>query len=307
MNITVTGGSGFLGQHVVTGLKSAGHQVQSLSGEMYDLRNFTSARLAINDADVVVHLAANVGGIGYNKKYPGTLYYDNAMMGLNVVEAARIAGVSKIVAVGTVCSYPKTPRHIPFLEEDLLYGIPELTNAAYGYAKLGVLHQLESYKKQYGLHYDYLILSNLYGHGDNYSQESSHVIPAIINKIKDDYYEEDGITLWGDGTPTRDFLNVRDAARAICNSCELPYSIGIVNIGTGVETSIKEVAHIIKDSMGYRGPIDWDHTKPNGQPRRVLSVGRAREALDFEARIELGDGISQVTFPIVTRMAIKNK
>ncbi len=289
--VLVTGGGGFLGSHVVERLESAGHEVFAARSRDYDLTHFDDAERMFADAqpDLVFHLAAEVGGIGANRANPGRYWYANLMMGAHVLELARAHSVRKLVIAGTVCAYPKhTP--VPFSEDELWNGYPEETNAPYGVAKKSILVGANAYRAQYGLDAIFLLPANLYGPRDNFDLDSSHVIPALIRKM----VEADGeVTLWGDGSPTREFLYVDDCAEALLLAAERYDGSAPVNIGTGVETSIRELAETIADLTGFGGEIVWDPSMPNGQPRRSLDASRARELFGFEARTSLRDGLEK--------------
>lgn len=292
--VLVTGGAGFLGRRVVAQLRALGSDSISVPRRReFDLRREDEVGRLFDQAqpDVVVHLAAVVGGIGANRAMPATLCRDNLLMGTHVVEACRRYGVEKVVTVGTVCSYPKfTP--VPFREEDLWNGYPEETNAPYGLAKKMLLVQLQAYREQYGLNGVHLLLVNLYGPGDNVDPETSHVIPALIRKcLSAKSQGADHIDVWGTGRATREFLYVDDAARAIVLAAERLDSIDPVNIGSGQETSIAELAHTIAERVGFAGQIRFDATQPDGQPRRRLEVARARSQLGFVATTSLEEGL----------------
>jgi GDP-L-fucose synthase len=292
--VVVTGGAGFLGSFVVEGLRKRGcqHVVVPRSKE-YDLRDRDAIVRLYSEArpHLVIHLAAVVGGIGANRANPGGFFYDNAIMGIQLMEYARQFGVEKFVEVGTICAYPKfTP--VPFKEEDLWNGYPEETNAPYGVAKKMMLVQAQAYRAQYGFNAIYLLPVNLYGPGDNFDLETSHVIPAIIRKCVEARDRTQGeIVLWGDGSPTREFLYVEDAAEAILLATERYDGAEPVNVGTGEEVAIGDVAQLIAAEVGFTGRIVWDASKPNGQPRRCVDVSRAKQLCGFEARYELCDGI----------------
>ena len=243
--------------------------------------------------DIVIHLAARVGGIGFNKKYPATLFYDNAIMGIQLMEAARQARVQKFVQVGTVCAYPKyTP--VPFKEENLWEGYPEETNAPYGIAKKILLVQAQAYREQYGFNVIYLLPVNLYGPRDNFHPEYSHVIPALIKKILDAKESgEDHVTLWGTGKPTREFLYVEDAAEGIILAAEKYNKKDPVNLGSGWEISIKDLAELLLELIGFNGEIRWDTSKPDGQPKRRLDVSRAQYEFGFKAKVDLKEGLKR--------------
>jgi GDP-L-fucose synthase len=287
----VTGGGGFLGSHLVERLEAAGHDVFVARRRDYDLTRFDDAQRLYADArpQIVYHLAAEVGGIGANRANPGRYWYANLMMGAHVLELSRINGVPKTVLAGTVCAYPKfTP--VPFHEDDLWNGYPEETNAPYGVAKKSILVGAQSYREQYGTDAIFLLPANLYGPRDNFDLESSHVIPALIRKMIDNARE---VVLWGDGSPTREFLFVEDAAEGLQLAAERYDGAEPVNLGTGVETSIRELAETIAELTGFDGEIVWDTSMPNGQPRRQLDASRARELFGFEARTPLRDGLAR--------------
>lgn len=289
--ILVTGGSGFLGSHLVPKLIKAGAQVTVPRAKTYDLRNGRVCAGVVKNQDVVIHLAAKVGGIGFNMKYPGEMFYDNVMMSTQLLEKARIAKVQKFVSVGTVCSYPKfTP--VPFREEDLWNGYPEETNAPYGLAKKMLLVQGSAYRKQYGFNSIFLIPVNLYGPGDKFDLENSHVIPALIRKfVEAKKANTANVSVWGTGKATREFLYVEDAARAIIMATEKYNEAEPVNLGSHLEISIKELANLIKKLVGYKGKIQWDSAKPDGQPRRKLDTSRARKKFGFRATTDFRTGL----------------
>jgi GDP-L-fucose synthase len=284
--VLVTGGGGFLGQRVVARLKTAGAaHVAAPRSRDYDLRSVDgiSRVLADSDPDVVIHLAAVVGGIGANRENPGRFFYENAIMGIQLMEQARLAGVSKFVTIGTVCSYPKfTP--VPFHEDDLWNGYPEETNAPYGLAKKMLLVQGQAYREQYGFDVIHLIPVNLYGPGDNFDPKSSHVIPALIKKCVDARENGDPfIEVWGTGSASREFLYVDDAADGIVRGAELYDGAEPVNLGVGQEITIRDLVERIVQQTGFLGEIRWDATKPDGQPRRALDTSRAQELFGFSA------------------------
>ena len=285
--IIVTGGSGFLGKHVINELQSRSFNAIALD-RTADLVN---SQYKFDNTDTVIHLASKCGGIGANMASPGEFFYDNIMMGINVIRSCLVNNVKKLVMVGTVCSYPKhTPA--PFKEDDLWNGFPEETNSPYGIAKKALLVMLNAYRAQYGLNSIYLIPVNLYGPGDNFDLNTSHVIPALIRKcLQAKENNNPDIVCWGDGSATREFIYVRDAARAIVDAMILYNDPDPVNIGSGNEISIKDLTILVKDLVGYRGNIVWDTLKPNGQPRRVLDVSRARERFGFVANTSLVDGL----------------
>jgi GDP-L-fucose synthase len=294
--IVVTGGAGFLGSYVVQKLHERGcKDVFVPRSKDYDLRDRNAIVRLYSDArpSLVIHLAAVVGGIGANQANPGRFFYDNAIMGIQLIEYARQFEVAKFVAVGTVCAYPKfTP--VPFKEEDLWNGYPEETNAPYGLAKKMMLVQAQAYREQYGFNAIYLLPVNLYGPKDNFDLETGHVIPALIRKCveakQDDHRE---IVLWGDGSPTRAFLYVDDAAEGIVLAAERYNGAQPVNLGTGEEVAIRDLANLVAAEANFGGKIVWDTTKPNGQPRRSLDVSRARELFGFQAQTTLERGIAK--------------
>ncbi|MEW5883453.1 MAG: GDP-L-fucose synthase [Armatimonadota bacterium] len=292
----VTGGTGFLGKHLQEAATAEGlRNTRFLGSKDYDLTNPSEARRLIQEEqpDVLVHAAAVCGGIGANRAEPGRFFYANAVMGLHLIEQARRAGVQKFVQLGTVCSYPKhaTP---PFREDELWDGYPEETNAPYGLAKKMLLVQLQAYREQYDYNGVYVIPVNLYGPYDNFDLETSHVIPALIRRFDEAMrLGYDTVTLWGDGTPSREFLHARDAARGILLAAALYDEPEPVNLGTGREITIRELAELVAREVGYTGGIAWDPSKPNGQPRRQLDTSRARERLGFEAQITLEEGIAE--------------
>ncbi|MEN9341796.1 MAG: hypothetical protein RIQ54_52 [Candidatus Parcubacteria bacterium] len=292
--ILVTGGSGFVGIQVVKKLLENGVKKENIAtprSTELDLRMWENCRKAVEGQDIVIHLAAKVGGIGFNREHPGELLYDNLIMGTQLMEVARQAAVEKFVAIGTICAYPKFAP-IPFKEDDIWNGYPEETNAPYGLAKKMMLVQSQAYRQQYQFNAIYLLLVNLYGPGDNFNPQSSHVIPALIKKVVD--AQEEGkkeIEVWGTGTPTREFLYVDDAAEAIVKATIGYDTSEPVNIGSGSEISIKDLVILIKELSGYEGDVIWDTTKPDGQPRRILDVTRAKEKFGFEAKTNFTDGL----------------
>lgn len=290
----VTGGGGFLGSHVVEKLKIRGAAcifVPIISE--YDLtkEEVIIRLLKETKPDIVIHLAAVVGGIGANRENPGRFFYENLIMGAQLMEQARLFGVKKFVALGTICSYPKfTP--VPFKEENLWDGYPEETNAPYGLAKKMMLVQSQAYRQQYGFNSIFLLPVNLYGPGDNFDPRSSHVIPALIKKCIDAHQNREGeIVVWGTGKATREFLYVEDAAEAILLATEKYNKGDPVNIGAGFEISIKELAELIMELTGFKGQIIWDRTKPDGQPRRMLDTTRAFQEFGFKARTSFREGL----------------
>ena len=292
--VLVTGGGGFLGQRVVARLKSEGAtDVMSPRSRDYDLRSLDGISRALADSkpDVVIHLAAVVGGIGANRENPGQFFYENAIMGVQLMEQARLADVRKFVTIGTVCSYPKfTP--VPFHEDDLWTGYPEETNAPYGLAKKMLLVQGQAYREQYGFNVIHLIPVNLYGPGDNFDPRSSHVIPALIRKCVEARENGDPyIEVWGSGAASREFLYVDDAARGIVLAAERYNGGEPVNLGVGQEITIRDLVKLIATLTNYQGERRWDTTKPDGQPRRALDTSRARRLFGFEAATSFEDGL----------------
>ena len=294
--ILITGGAGFLGSAIQEQLHSRGvrkdHVFVPRSRDL-DLRKWENCQEAVRDQDIVIHLAAKVGGIGFNQKFPGELFYDNAIIGIQVIEAARQAGVEKCVIIGTVCAYPKfTP--VPFKEENLWDGYPEETNAPYGLAKKMLLVQSQAYRQQYGFNSIYLLPVNLYGPRDNFNPDSSHVIPALIKKFTEAVRDGDDIVeVWGTGNASREFLYVDDAAEAIVLAAERYNKPDPVNIGAGNEISIRKLVEIIAKYTGFKGETNWDTSKPDGQPRRGLDVSRAKKEFGFRARTSFEDGLKK--------------
>lgn len=291
--VCVTGGAGFLGSFVVDELRRNGaRHVFVPEHASYDLvsREEIARMLADAKPDIVIHLAAVVGGIGANMANPGSYFYQNAAMGIHLIEESRLAGVSKFVALGTICAYPKFAP-IPFSEDDLWNGYPEETNAPYGLAKKMMLVQCQAYRRQYGFDGIFLLPVNLYGPRDNFDLESSHVIPAMIRKMISARESGETVVLWGDGSPTREFLYVEDCARAVVMAAERYDGEDPVNLGAGWEISVKDLASTIADAVGYTGDIIWDTSRPNGQPRRKLDVSRARERFGFEAQVPFDEGM----------------
>jgi GDP-L-fucose synthase len=291
--VVVTGGGGFLGKPTVRLLESLGAEVRVTRSAEHDLTDAGAARGALAGAEIVVHLAANVGGIGYNRRNPAPLIRDNMAMGLNVFEACREHGVAKLVAACSVCAYPKF-TDVPFKEEDLWDGFPEESNAPYGLAKKMLIVLSESYRTQYGLDSCVPVIANLYGPDDNFDLEDSHVIAAMINKFVAAVENgEPRVTLWGSGDPSREFLYVDDAARALVLAAERAETSEPFNVGTGVETKIRDLAATIADATGFNGEITWDRSRPDGQPVRSLDVSRAHETIGFEATVGLTEGLER--------------
>jgi GDP-L-fucose synthase len=295
--ILVTGGAGFLGSFVVDDLiknrKVPQENVRIPRSADTDLRIWENCVKVVNDIDIVVHLAGRGGGIGYNRKYPGLLFYDNILMNSQLMEAARREGVEKFVGIGTVCSYPKYVP-VPFREENLWDGYPEETNAAYGLSKKMMLVQSQAYRQQYDFDSIHLLMINLYGPRDNFDPESSHVIPALIRKFVDAVRNrQEEVVVWGTGKATREFLYVEDAAEGIILAAEKYDKSDPVNLGSGSEISIKDLVELISELAGFDGEIRWDTSKPDGQPRRLLDVGRAKKEFGFKARVNLKEGLKK--------------
>jgi GDP-L-fucose synthase len=291
--VAVPGGAGFLGSQVVRRLEAAGASVFVPRSRDYDLTSEDRVRAMYEDArpDIVIHLAARVGGIGANQRSPGTFFYDNLQMGASLIEHARRRGLEKFVCVGTVCSYPKFAT-VPFQEDDLWSGYPEETNAPYGIAKKALLVQLQAYRQEFGMRGIYLIPVNLYGPRDNFDLESSHVIPALIRKcVEAEERGDDEIEVWGSGRPTREFLYVEDAADGIVAATERYEDGEPVNLGTGREISIRDLASLIAERTGFRGSFAWNTAMPDGQPRRALDVSRARDSFGWTARVPFEEGL----------------
>jgi len=292
--VLITGGAGFLGKHVIRKLEEGGcKDIFVPLSENYDLVQMEAVKRLYKDSNpnIVIHLAARVGGIGANRKNPGSFFYQNIMMGVQMMEEGRLFGVEKFVAIGTICAYPKfTP--VPFKEEDLWNGYPEATNAPYGLAKKMLLVQSQAYRQQYGFNSIYLLPVNLYGPGDNFDPESSHVIPALIKKVCDAKEKGDKrIVAWGTGEVSREFLYVQDAAEGIILATEEYNKADPVNLGAGFEISIKELAELICELAGFDGEIEWDASMPDGQPRRCLDTSKAKKEFGFEARTDFREGL----------------
>jgi GDP-L-fucose synthase len=294
--ILLTGGGGFLGGFIAAELQQRNPAALfTPRATELDLRDAAAVRAYLGEhrPNLVIHAAAVVGGIGANRSYPGRFFYDNAVMGLHLIEESRLAGVEKFVCLGTICAYPKhTP--IPFREEELWNGYPEETNAPYGLAKKMLLVQLQAYRQEYGFNGIFLLPVNLYGPRDNFDLESSHVIPAMIRKfIEARERGDEQVVLWGDGSPTREFLYVEDAAKAVVIAAEAYEKCDPVNVGSGEEISIRDLAHTIAETVGFRGEIVWDTTKPNGQPRRKLDVSRAAAEFGFRSTTSMNEGMAK--------------
>jgi len=293
--ILVTGGAGFLGSHIVENLRERRRASQSQilvpRSRDTDLRIPENCTRVVKGADVVIHLAARVGGIGFNQRHPGELFHDNILMGVNLMEAARREGTEKFVQIGTVCAYSKfTP--VPFREEELWNGYPEETNAPYGIAKKALLVMSQAYRREYGMRIVYLLPANLYGPRDNFDLESSHVIPALIRKFMEAVKEDRGeVVVWGTGKASREFLYVEDAAEGILLAAEKYDKPDPVNLGTGKEITIRELSSLVAELTGFNGRITYDTTKPDGQPRRCLDTTRAKREFGFEARTDLLEGL----------------
>jgi GDP-L-fucose synthase len=295
--IAITGGKGFLGTHLIKKLKEERKCENIIIVDLpeYDLRNIDDIKKMYVEQkpDIVIHLAAVVGGIGANRENPGRFFYDNAIMGIQLIHEAYLSKIEKFVALGTICAYPKfTP--VPFKEENLWYGYPEETNAPYGLAKKMMLVQSQAYREQYGFNSIFLLPVNLYGPGDNFNPNSSHVIPALIKKCIDaKKNNENEIIVWGDGSASREFLYVEDAAEGIILAAEKFDGSEPVNLGAGFEIFIKDLVHLIAELSGFKGEIKWDTTKPNGQPRRCLDTTRAFEKFGFKSKTDFREGLAK--------------
>ena len=294
--VAVTGGAGFLGSYVVKKLEENGcRSIFVPRNRNYDLVHYEACKRVYEDSnpDIVIHLAARVGGIGANRANPGKFFYENLMMGVQMMDLGRQAGIEKFVAIGTICAYPKfTP--VPFKEENLWDGYPEETNAPYGLAKKMLLVQAQAYRQQYGFNAIYLLPVNLYGPGDNFDPQSSHVIPALIKKYVDAMANHDReVTVWGTGIPTREFLYVEDAAEGILLASEKYNKSDPVNLGAGFEISIKDLVALIAELTGFKGRIIWDKAMPDGQPKRMLDVSRAEKEFGFRAKTNFEEGLKK--------------
>jgi GDP-L-fucose synthase len=291
--VVVTGGAGFLGKPVVRMLEQLGAEVRVPRSAQHDLTDPSACREALGDAEIVIHLAANVGGIGFNRRNPGPLARDNMAMGLNVFEACRELGVGKLVAACSVCAYPKfTP--VPFKEDDLWNGYPEESNAPYGLAKKMLIVLSDAYRRQYGVESCVPVIANLYGPEDNFDLEDSHVIAAMVNKyVSAAEGEASEVVLWGSGEPSREFLYVDDAARAMVLAAEHADSSAPFNVGTGVETKIRDLAELVAAAADFAGATVWDSSRPDGQPVRYLDVSRAAETIGFRAEVPLEEGLQR--------------
>jgi GDP-L-fucose synthase len=293
----LTGAHGFLGGYVYEQLLAHGAKKSYLRTPMQeelDLRITDNCAKAVRDVDAVIHLAANVGGIGYNSEYPGELFYDNAAMGIELIEQARRNGVKKFIQVGTVCAYPRIPPNIPFRENDLWEGYPEGSSAPYGIAKKILMVQLQAYRAQYGFNGIYLLPTNLYGPRDNFDPASSHVVPALVRRFTEAVRQQlPEVVVWGTGSATREFIFAEDAAKGIVLALMRYDKPEPVNLGSNVEIAIKELVEIIARKTGFTGTITWDSSRPDGQPRRKLDVSRAEREFGFVSRVDFEDGLSR--------------
>lgn len=292
--ILLTGGAGFLGSHVTEILKDRGAEdIFIPRSKEYDLRKDQVCRKLVRNVDIVFHLAAKVGGIGFNNEKPAELFYENVIMGAQILHESYLAGVKKFIGLGTICQYPKFTK-VPFKEEDLWNGYPEETNAPYGLAKKMLLVQSQAYRKQYGFNAIHLMPVNLYGPGDNFDSRSSHVVPALIKKFLDAKKVGDReVVVWGTGKPTREFLYVEDCALGVILASEKYDKPEPVNLGSSVEISIKDLANLIKSLVGFKGKITWDTTKPDGQPRRKLDTSKAEKEFGFKSSTDFNKGLKK--------------
>lgn len=295
--ILLTGGAGFVGQHIYKKLIEKKVKKENIiipRSKDFDLRDKKITDKITKNIDIVIHLAGNVGGIGYNRQYPGSLFYDNITMGVNLIESSRINKVKKFVCIGTICAYPKfTP--VPFKEENLWNGYPEETNAPYGLAKKILLVMLQAYRQQYGFNGIYLLPVNMYGPGDNFNPKSSHVIAALIKKIADAKKQgKKEIVVWGTGKASREFLYVEDAAEGIILATEKYEKDNPVNLGAGFEITIKDLVNLLVKLMNFKGKIVWDKTKPDGQPRRMLDTSKAYKEFGFKAKTKFEEGLKKM-------------
>jgi len=293
-SVLVTGGRGFLGNYVVDELKKKGvKNIIISSSKEFDLTERSNCKRIVKNVDIVFHLAGKVGGIGLNREKPAELFFDNLMMGTQLIHEAKEEGVEKFIALGTICSYPKF-ANLPFSEKSIWDGYPEETNAPYGLAKKMLLVQSQAYHQQYNFNSIVVFPTNLYGPRDNFDPKSSHVIPALILKIRNAMVSNTNkVSVWGDGTPTRDFLYVEDAAHGIVLAAEKYEDQEPINLGSEQEISIKELVSLISELMGYNGEIEWDTLKPNGQPRRCVSNLKAKEKLGFKPEVSIREGLKQ--------------
>jgi GDP-L-fucose synthase len=292
--VVVTGGDGFLGRHVVSLLKEKNpKKIIVPKHSEYDFTKLEDCKKITTGADIIIHLAGKVGGIGFNREKPGELFYDNIIMGIQLIEQARLNNVKKFVAMGTICAYPKFAQ-VPFREKHLWEGYPEETNAPYGLAKKMLLVQSQAYRQQYGFNSIFLLPVNLYGPGDNFNPQSSHVIPALIKKIIEAKRQgNDSVEVWGTGKASREFLYVKDAAEAILLAAEHYNKPDPVNIGAGFEITIKDLVEKIKNIAGFEGSLVWDSSKPDGQPRRMLDTSKAEQEFGFKARTNFDEGLKK--------------
>lgn len=292
--VVITGGEGFLGKYVVTEIKKKNPRSLIIPNhKKNDLRSRKNCENIVKGADIVIHLAAQIGGIGFIDELPGEIFYNNTIMGIELMEAARKAGVKKFVTIGTVCEYPKnSPR--PFKEEDLWNGYPEDVTAPYGWAKKILIVQSNAYRKQYGFNSIHLMPVNLYGPNDNFDKKLSHVIPALIRRfVLAKQNNQKTVDVWGSGKATREFLYITDAAKAIVMATEKYDSSEPLNLGTGIETSIKDVVNLIKDEISYTGKIVWDSKKPDGQPRRRLDISKMKNMIGFKPEVSIKEGLKE--------------